>query len=442
VINFSLDLLKRPRLKTFRRLLPVPVSFPRKRESSFSSEAILQSTWMPACAGMTNSGRSTLILLADLFTGAMVLAVLVGDLLLCAVTVRSVDAADARSAWQAEWEKVLAAAKKEGQVSIYISGYEEVLPDFQKEYPEIKVQSVTGRGSQIGQRLIAERRGEKFLADVVSAGGVTTYQQLHVAKVFDPIKPALLLPEITDTSKWYQGRHHYADPENQYIFSYVGSATYGSVSYNTKLVDPKEFKSYWDLVNPKWKGKIISRDVRVPGPGSGNARLFYYLPDVGPSFIRKLYGEMDVTLFRDYRQGTDWLAVGKASLCFFCEIDVSKQQGLPVDTFGPGVFREGAGLVQQFGTVGLVNRAPHPNAAKVFINWLLSRKGQITLQKNMLNTENPADSLRIDIPKDDVPLLSRRVDGVKYLDTSRPEWQEMKPILDVMNEALKAAGKS
>jgi iron(III) transport system substrate-binding protein len=346
--------------------------------------------------------------------------------------VSSSPAAQAKPGWQLEWEKILEAAKKEGQVAVYISGYEEVLPEFQKEYPDIKVVPTTGRGSQVGQRLLAERRAEKYIADVMNAGGVTTYQQLFPAKVFDPIKPWLLLPEITDTSKWYEGRHHYTDPENQYIFSYVGSATYGSVSYNTKLVNEKEFKSYWDLVNPKWKGKIISRDIRVPGPGSGNARLFYHLPDVGPSFIRKLYGEMDTVLFRDYRQGTDWLAVGKAALCFFCEVDVSKAQGLPVETFGPKVFKEG----------GLINRAPHPNAAKVFINWLLSRRGQIALQKSMSGTENPADSLRMDIPKDDVPLLSRRVEGVKYLDTSRPEWQEMKPILDVMNEALKAAGKS
>ena len=351
-------------------------------------------------------------------------------------------AAQAKSTWQQEWEKTLEAAKKEGQVAVYISGYEEILPEFQKEYPEIKVVPTTGRGAQVGQKLLAERRAEKYLADVVSAGGVTTYQQLFPAKVFDPIKPALLFPEINDVTKWYQGRHHYADPENQYIFSYVGTATYGSVSYNTKLVDVKDFKSYWDLLNPKWKGKIISRDVRVPGPGSGNARLFYYLSDVGPSFIRKLYGEMDTTLFRDYRQGSDWLAVGKAAICFFCEVDVSKQQGLPVDTIGPGVFKEGAGLVQQFGTLGLVNRAPHPNAAKVFINWLLSRKGQIALQKNMLKTENPTDSLRIDVPKDEIPILQRRFEGVKYLDTSRPEWQEMKPILDVMNDALKAAGKN
>ena len=87
---------------------------------------------------------------------------------------RVAHAAEVKPAWQLEWEKTLAAAKKEGQVAVYISGYEEVLPDFQKEHPEIKVIAVTGRGSQIGQRLIAERRGEKFLADVVSSGGVTT----------------------------------------------------------------------------------------------------------------------------------------------------------------------------------------------------------------------------------------------------------------------------
>ncbi len=396
---------------------------------------------MPAFAGMTISECSTLVSRAEIVRVAAFM-LLVGELLLSVVTVRGVHAADAKPAWQREWEKVLAAARKEGQVAVYISGYEENLPDFQKEYAEIKVVPITGRGSQVGQRLLAERRADKFLADVVSAGGVTTYQQLFPAKVFDPIKPALLFPEINDVTKWYQGKHHYADPENHYIFSYVGTATYGSVSYNTKLVDVKDFKSYWDLLGPKWKGKIISRDVRVPGPGSGNARLFYYLPDVGPSFIRKLYGEMDTTLFRDYRQGSDWLAVGKAAICFFCEVDVSKQQGLPVDTFGPGVFKEGAGLVQQFGTLGLVNRAPHPNAAKVFINWLLSRRGQIALQKNMLKTENPTDSLRIDVPKDEIPILQRRFEGVKYLDTSRPEWQEMKPILEVMNEALKASGKN
>ena len=359
-----------------------------------------------------------------------------------ALLVAAVAHAGAARTWQDDWQRVVEAAKKEGQVVVYISGYEAILPDFEKEFPEIKVVAITGRGNQLGPRLLAERRAEKFIADVSSTGANPNYQQFHLAKALDPIKPALILPEVTDQSKWYLKKHQYSDPEGQYVFNYVGSATYGSISYNTKLVDAKEFKSYGDLLQPKWKGKIAMRDIREAGPGAGNTRFFYYHAELGPSFIRKLFGEMDATLFRDFRQGPDWLATGKYAICFFCDVDILKRQGLPVDSFGPKVFKEGGGLVQQFGTVALVNRAPHPNAAKVFINWLLSRSGQIALQKRTMNAESPADSLRIDIAKEEVPYDNRRLEGIKYLDTGKPEWIEMKPIIDVVNEALKAAGKS
>lgn len=362
--------------------------------------------------------------------------------LLACVLGSSVNAAADEAKSGNDWWRVVEAAKKEGQLTVYISGYEAVLPFFEKEFPEIKLTAVTARGNQLGQRLLSERRAEKQLADVVSSGANPNYQVFYPAKALAPIKAALILPEVVDQTKWYLNKHQYSDPESQYVFNYVGSATYGAVNYNSKLVDIKEFKSYWDLLNSKWKGKIEARDIREAGPGAGNTRFFYYHPDLGPPFIRKLFGEMDATLFRDFRQGPDWLATGKFSICFFCDVDVLKQQGLPVDTFGPRVFKEGGGLVQQFGTLSFVDRAPHPNAAKVFINWLLSRRGQIALQRSQANAESPADSLRIDIPKDAVPFQSRRLDGVRYLDTGRPEWIEMKPILDVVNEALKAAGKN
>ncbi len=90
---------------------------------------------------------------------------------------RATHAAEAKPAWQVEWEKVLAAAKKEGQVAVYISGYEEILPDFQKEYPEIKVAAITGprlpgrpafaRGA--ARRKISCRRGERRWGDDLSA---------------------------------------------------------------------------------------------------------------------------------------------------------------------------------------------------------------------------------------------------------------------------------
>ena len=95
-------------------------------------------------------------------------------------------AAQPKPAWQQEWEKTLEAAKKEGQVVVYIGGYEAVLPDFEKEFPEIKLVAVPARGAQIVQRLISERRGEKYLADVVSTGANATYQQLYPAKVLGP----------------------------------------------------------------------------------------------------------------------------------------------------------------------------------------------------------------------------------------------------------------
>src|SRR5215831_19507928 len=150
--------------------------------------------------------------------------------------------------------------------------------------------AVTMRGNQLGQRLLAERRAEKYLPDVVSSGANPNYQQFYQAKALDPLKPALILPEVIDQTKWYLKKHQYSDPENQYVFNYVGSATYGAVNYNTKIVDAKEFKSYWDLLNSKWKGKIEVRDIREAGPGAGNTRFFYYHPELGPPFVKRLFG--------------------------------------------------------------------------------------------------------------------------------------------------------
>ena len=352
--------------------------------------------------------------------------------------------AQAQSDWKKEWGKTVEAAKKEGQVNVYIGGWEAVLESgaFQKAYPEIKVTSVGGRAGEIAQRILAERRAGKFLADVSSEGIRSNYHLLHGAKSFDPIKPALLLPEVTDESRWYQGRHRYVDPEGQFVFRYVGTQQTGNVSYNTKLVNPKEIPSLWNLLDARWKGKIIARDVRSPGPGNAPMRFFYLHPAIGPAFIKKLFGEMDVTLFRDFRQSIDWLASGKASLCLFCsDIDKAKLQGLPVEELAN--FKEGASLVTQYGTLALVNRAPHANAAKVFINWFLSRDGQTALQKSLARSgAETADSLRIDIPKDDVDPQNRRAAGVNYLDLDgQAEWTEMKPVLAIFEEALANAEK-
>jgi len=320
--------------------------------------------------------------------------------------------------WKARWEKTLEAAKKEGRLTLY-GGQEITHPDivaaFGREFPSIKVVTVGGHGADLAQRVPAERRAGKYLADLY-AGGPNTPRTFYLGKFLEPIAPSLILPEVTDVSKWYGGKHWYADPENQYLFMYEGTVTTTGLSYNTKLVSPDEVSSYGDLLKARWKGKLLGMDPKgasLPTP----VVILYYKPGVGPEFLRRLYSEMDIMLFRDRRQGTNWLAVGKFPICIFCrDIDQAKKQGLPVEEVGPDQLKE-EGSIGGGGSSVLVlfNKAPHPNAAALFINWYLSRRGQIAWQKVMNTKEvEPSDSMRIDIPKDDVHPDGRRVEGRKY----------------------------
>jgi iron(III) transport system substrate-binding protein len=349
------------------------------------------------------------------------------------------------AASQEEWQATVQAAKREGQVTIYVSGYGATLEagHFQKDFPEIKLVTVTGQSGQLGPRILAERRAGKYLADISSAGANPNYQLLYASKMLEPISSALILPEVTDLAKWWGGKHSYIDPEGQYIFVYVGNVT-GTGAYAVNAVNPAEFKSYWDFVNPKWQGKIVARDIRVAGPGGDNMRFFYHHPALGPKFIQRLFSEMDLTLTRDFRQGIDWLGQGKFPLAIFfsgSDVKLAARQGLPVEVIDNTPFKEGVPLGVGFGTLSLLKNAPHPNAAKVFINWFLSRKAQSALQKDMTKVADAPDSLRIDIPKDDVAANNRRVEGGNYMTVFRADWTDMKPIYAVVNEALAEAEK-
>jgi iron(III) transport system substrate-binding protein len=356
---------------------------------------------------------------------------------LLAFCISSPAAAASTPSWQAEWEKNLDAAKKEGQVSVYTkAGYDNAFAAFQKRYPEIKVTSVAGQAVDVTNRLLAERRAQKFLADVFSFGVRSTLSLLNTNGL-DPVRPVLLLPEVTDESKWYD-RHVYSDAEKIHVFRYLSVAEQG-IGYNTKLLpNPSELKSYLDFLNPKWKGKIVARDVRTPGPGNGNMLFWYHHRDLGPAFLRKLFGEMGITLTRNALQATDWTAQGKFVFCFFCsgEIEKAKEQGLPVDVLDVG-WKEGTGIVSHSGNLALMRNAPHPNAARIFINWLLSREGQIETQRVLAKVQ-PADSRRIDIPKDDVPADVRRKEGIRYMDMdSRPEYSDIEPVRKLLIEVVK-----
>ena len=352
----------------------------------------------------------------------------------------AVQAGEVRASWQDEWDRTVKAAEQEGQVVLYsLSEVGDAIANtgFQKKFPKIKISVVAARGGEHVSRVMAERRAGKFLADIGNLGNTSPYT-LYQSKTLDPIASAFILPEVKDESKWWQGKQQFIDPEGKFILVYVGAPLF-LVGYNTKLVSPNAFKSYWDLLDPKWKGKIVAFDPKAGGFAATRDRFFFHNPEMGPSFLRRLFSEMALTLYARYPQGEDWLAAGKFSLCLCRHQSISeaKTQGLPVDLMEPTAFKEGVGIETRAKTLVLMNQAPHPNAAKVFLNWFLSREGQSDFQKTGAKyiDAGAEGSLRMDISKDDIPPRNRLNPGVKYLPQWDPDYFDMKPIAKLISEA-------
>ncbi len=347
------------------------------------------------------------------------------------------EAAEVKPDAKAAWEKIVAGAKKEGEVRIWGDmeiTHPDIVAAFTKEFPFIKAVLVSGKVGDLMPRIIAERRAGKYLADVYSGGlGGRAFFDFQRAGVLDPLKPVLVLPDVTDESKWLNGKHHYADSEGQYVFMYEGSVAGVGLYYNSKLLDPKEFHSYWDILNPKWKGKVVL--FERPGTGSPNMVRFYYNPQLGPEFVRRLWSEMDLVVSQERRQATDWLGTGKFVLCLDCaDTDMARKQGVPVNEFDHAYLKEATGEISTSGNSGLalVSRAANPNAARLLINWFLSRQGQIVWQ-DVMNKKvvEPSDSMRVDIPKDNVLPPSRREEGKKYVVNG---FQDPEPMVKLINE--------
>jgi iron(III) transport system substrate-binding protein len=347
---------------------------------------------------------------------------------------------------QARWEDVVRAAEKEGEVSVYATnsvGDLQVIWDaFRKKFPKIKLNALSiSTTSEMVTKVMAERRASQFLVDVVLGAPGATYNSFYRGKTLDPLPPALLLPEVTDLSKWWRGKHRYIDVEGQYVFVYQSTLYGPPVYYNTKLFNLDSVKSVWEFLDPKWKGKMMSLWPRANYVST--ALLFmYHHPQVGGKFLDRLYGDMDLTYFSDFRQGTDWLAAGKFSVCFLCRLRRAAEQGLPVAEADAYRFKEVPGIGSNNGAIALMSNHPHDNAAKVFINWYLSREGQIAFrQANTSAEDDTTTSMREDLPLDVVPEAARRRKNVDYIEISRPDWMEWKPVGDLINGARQRSGK-
>ena len=304
----------------------------------------------------------------------------------------------ASAAWEQEWGQVLAAAKREGKVVVAgPSGADTrraLTEPFEQKYG-ITVEYQPFSGPEFVPKVKAEREANLYLWDLFIGGTSTPVLELRPAGILDPIEPALILPEVKDGKNLMGGQPYLVDKDRT-VLGTTASGTPALV-INTNMVKAEEFRSYKDILDPKWKGKIMMHDPRISGSGQSRMHFFYVNPQLGPDFIRAL-ARQEPMIGRDQNENLTGLAQGKAPICVGCSesrAGIMIRAGAPIALVGPDQMKEGGSTSVSSGGVGLISKRPHPNAAAVYLNWLLSKEGQTGFSK----AEGIA-SRRVDVPTD------------------------------------------
>jgi iron(III) transport system substrate-binding protein len=316
------------------------------------------------------------------------------------------------------WDAIVAAAKSEGALVIKGSPgsiYAEVLTDgFKKKYPEIKVNYTGLNGFESIPRITRERAAGIYAWDIYIGGTPSTLSTLKPAGAFAPLMPALKLPEVTDDKSWLGGfAAGWQDREKKYAFAF--DFTVSAPAYvNWDIVKHEDLQTLEDLMKPEFSGKMVWDDPRLGGPGiaAGVSMVLNY----GDDFLAKLVRTQKIAYSNSGRQEAEWvvrgqypigLGVGSQDVAPFWRQDLGKNVqvwsgNIRTVPGGPG-----------FGAVALMDKAPHPNAAIVYLNWLLSKEGQAEYTKSGRN------SRRLDVPPSDPTTAA--MPGVHYEDIQSEE---------------------
>jgi ABC-type Fe3+ transport system substrate-binding protein len=282
-------------------------------------------------------------------------------------------------AWAVTLDELAAEAKSEGKVVVIgpaHQGVRSILPAAFKKRFGIDMEYMGGRGGAAVARLQAERAAGHYTTDVAFAGIQTLATVMYPQGMLAPVKPLLVVDDVLDGSKWLKGEPWFIDPEKSYalrLFAYVGEM----FTINTDHVKRSDFKTAKELLlNPKWKGKIVAHDPRRSGTGS-NVATQYYMKLGGEEFLRKFYVGQQPKFSRNERQITDWLLRGTYPIVIggdFAEVEKMRNEGLPVESIYklPDLQPMISG---GNGNIVLFDKAPHPKAAKLLINWLASKEG-------------------------------------------------------------------
>ena len=319
------------------------------------------------------------------------------------------------------WDDMVAGAKKEGTVVLAGPPDAETrskLPEMMKQKYGFEVQYLSQNSSQIAARMQAERAAGQYTVDLMLAGADSVYNTLVKQNWLDPLKSSLVMPGVADGSKWKTGSPWFRDAKSDTVLQLFNTVT-TSVTVNSEMVKDTITKTE-DLLDPKWKGKIASFDPSVNGIGLQIGSSLYV--SKGQDFLKKLYVGQNVALTADYRQIADYVAHGSYPIAIGVAptyLDPYRKSGIQ---FGTPRFTDAPSPVSGgFGLAVLINHAPHPNAARVVINWLANTEGMSFYSQTQVQVPVRTDIDPTWIPKELIPQS-----GVQYFDGYDPQFLETK----------------
>ncbi len=289
----------------------------------------------------------------------------------CLIT-NGVLAADA----QEDWKKIVEAAKKEGKIVTGGPPTSVLRKQFKDTFEQkfgIELELISAPGPQNAGKAAAEFKAGVRYFDVLH-GGSGTLEPLIKEDMLAPLLDSMVLPEVKDPRQWWGG-HLWEDnvKTNRFIYSFSADFSVPPF-YNSDLAKPGEISSFDDLLNSQWKGKIGFFDPRIPSAGQG---LWGFLMKIkGGEFLQKL-AQQNLFVSRDGQQLAVGLAKGNLVIALGLSqrfVDPYTKSGLPIKALRS--VKEGLSGSNGFGTVAVMRNAPHPNAAKVYITWLLGKEGQ------------------------------------------------------------------
>jgi ABC-type Fe3+ transport system substrate-binding protein len=325
--------------------------------------------------------------------------------------------APALADFNTDWKELIAAARKEGKVVLNAvpgARMRKELPVAFKNKFGVELEFVAVRTRQAAQRAIREAATGVLSSDMIGGGQSTLARVLYAKGMLAPIKPLLIHPDAKNPAVWKKGKPWFIDDQDAYLLRIVDLVV-PVAALNANIVKPSDFKSGKDLLDPKWKGKIAAFDPTRPGPGSNTVSHLMRLH--GDKFALDLFKGQKVRRTRNRRQLADWLAQGRYPIAI--ALSITEAARLRSDGFNIGFVMPDDTLPAggpASGVLVLLKGAPHPKAAQLFLNWIITKEGM-----QLYSDLEGAPTTRSDLNTSKL-LIQESVPkpGVKYFDTA--EW--------------------